>query len=160
MHYRLAATLLLLIFSAPAALAPARRFETAIPQKTLDVLIEGEDPVMVELFGRELQSLAAMIRTSINLIEKETKPYDLRIVLASNAGSKTGSCTGSCSSGSCSDGSSSSCSCSSCSVTITLYFCSAVVLKADGILQSADTGVGITRAEARSSLVKKLISRL
>ena len=157
MHFRLAATFLLLIFTAQAATAPARRLETGFPQKTLEVLIEGEDPVMVELFGRELQALAA---TSINLIEKETKPYDLRIVLASNVGSKTGSCTGSCSNtSSCTQGSS-SCSCSSCSVTITLYFCSAVVIKSDGILLSADTGVGITRAEARSSLVRKLVSRL
>jgi hypothetical protein len=161
---RLAAAILLFTFFLPAAPGPARPLRNHLPQKTLQVLIEGEDPVMVELFGKELQDIAAKIGTSIALIEKEAKPYDLRILLTSSVGSKTGTCNGSCSSfGTCGDATiSSSCQCSSspCRITITLYFTSAVVVKYDGNFQSADSGVGISREEARKLLARKLASRL
>jgi hypothetical protein len=159
---RLTTAILLLLFISPATPAPTRLLEPHHPQKTLQVLIEGEDPVMAELFGRELQDMAAKAGTSISLIGKEAKPFDLRILLTSNVGSKSASCTGSCStSGTCSDTTSSvSCYATSCSVTLTVYFSSAVVLKQDGSLQSADAGVGITREEARRLLARKLVSRL
>jgi hypothetical protein len=153
---------LLLLFYSPAAPAPNQPPRSHHPQKTLQVLVEGEDPVMVELFGRELQDIAGKAGTSISLIGKEARPYDLRILLTSNVGSKTGSCTGSCSTtGTCTDTTSSvSCHATSCSVTITIYFTSAVALTQDGNLQSADTGVGLTREEARRLLARKLVSRL
>jgi hypothetical protein len=156
---RLTTAILLLLFFSPA---PTRPPESHHPQKTLQVLIEGEDPVMAELFGRELQDMAAKAGTSISLIGKEAKPYDLRILLTSNVGSKSASCRGSCStSGTCSDTTSSvSCYATSCYVTLTVYFTSAVVLKPDGYLQYADGGVGITREEARRLLARKLVSRL
>jgi hypothetical protein len=157
---RLTTAVLLLLFFAPAAPAPTRPPESHLPQKTLQVLVEGEDPVMVELFGRELQDMATKTGTSISLIGKEAKLYDLRILLTSSVGSKTDSCRGS-TSGSCRRaGSSSSCRCRSCSVTITTYFASAVALKPDGSLQSADAGVGISREEARRLLARKMISKL
>jgi hypothetical protein len=159
---RLTTAILLLLFLAPAAPAPTRPPEPHLPQKTLQVMVEGEDPVMAELFGRELQDMAAKIGASINLIGNEAKPYDLRILLTSSVGSKFASCTGSCSTtGTCADTASSvSCSATSCSVTLTIYFTSAVALKADGSMQSADSGVGITREEARRLLARKMISRL
>jgi hypothetical protein len=160
MIIRLAAAILLLVFFSPAAPAPTRPSRPHLTQRTLQVLIEGEDPVMAELFGRELQDMAAKIGTAITLIEKESKQHDLRIILTSSVGSKTDSCTGSCSTTSTCTNTSLSCSSRSCSVTITIYFTSAVVLKPDGTLQSADTGVGITRVEARKLLARKLISRL
>jgi hypothetical protein len=155
-------TILLLLFFSPAAPVPTRPLESHLPQKTLQVLLEGEDPVMAELFGRELQDMAAKTGASISLIGKDATPYDLRILLTSGVGSKTASCTGSCSNtGTCTDSTSSvSCSATSCSVTITIYFASAAVLKPDGSLQSADAGVGITRVEARKLLARKLVSRL
>jgi len=141
---RLAAAILLSFFSSPVTTAPTLRIKSQFPQKSLQILIEGEDPVMLDLFG------------------KEAKQYDLRIFLSSGAGSKSDYCTGTCStSGFCSDTTSSvSCSCNSCSVTVTLYFNSAVVLKPDGTLQSVESGVGVTRAEARTLIARKLISRL
>jgi hypothetical protein len=153
---------LLLLFFPPAAPAPTRLPESHHPQKMLQVLVEGEDPVIVELFGKEFQDMAAKIGTSIKLLGKEATPYDLHILLTSGVGSKTDSCTGSCSTtGTCTDTTSSvSCSATSCSVTITIYFTSAVVLKQDGKLQSADAGVGLTREEARRLLARKLVSRL
>lgn len=158
MVMRLAAVILLSLFSSPLATGPVLPF--ASPQKSLQVLIEGEDPVMLELFGTELQSLAASGGTSLKLIKTGEKPYDLRIFFTSGAGSKTDYCTGSCSTtGSCTH-QTVSCSCSSCSVTVTLYFNSAVMLKPDGTLQAADSGVGLSRAEARNLLVRKLVSRL
>jgi hypothetical protein len=159
---RLAAAIVLLAFFSPTTPAPYRPLESHPPQKTFQVLIEGEDPVMAELFGKELQDMAAKIGISISLLEKEAKQHDLRIILASSVGSKTGSCDCSCSSrGSCTDiASSVSCSSTPCSITITLYFTSAAVLKSDGTLQSADIGVGITRVEARRLLARKLVSRL
>jgi hypothetical protein len=159
---RLWVAILLVLFVSPAAPAPTRPPESHHPQKTLRVLVEGEDPVIVELFGKEFQDIAAKIGTSINLIGKEATPYDLRILLTSSVGSKTDSCTGSCSTtGTCTDAASSvSCSATSCSVTITIYFTSAVMLRPDGNLQSADAGVGLTRVEARRLLARKLVSRL
>jgi hypothetical protein len=159
---RLAAAILLWVFSSPVTTAPTLRIESHFPQKPLEILIEGEDPVMLELFGKELQSLASRAGRSVSLLEKEAKRYDLRIFLSSGAGSKSDYCTGTCStSGFCSDTTSSvTCSCNSCSVTVTLYFNSAVVLKPDGTLQSVESGVGVTRAEARTLIARKLISRL
>jgi hypothetical protein len=159
---RLAAAILLSFFSSPITTAPALRIESHIPQKSLQILIEGEDPVMLELFGKELQSLAGRAGRSISLIKNGAKQYDLRIFFSSGVGSKSDYCTGTCStSGFCSDTASSvSCSCNSCSVTVTLYFNSAVVLKPDGTLQSVESGVGITRAEARTLIARKLVSRL
>jgi hypothetical protein len=159
---RLAAAILLLVFSSPVTTAPTPRIESHFPQKSLQILIEGEDPVMIELFGKELQSLAGRAGRSVSLITKEAKQYDLRIFFSSGAGSKSGYCTRTCStSGFCSDTTSSvSCSCNSCSVTVALYFSSAVVLKPDGTLQSVESGVGITRAEARTLIVRKLVSML
>jgi hypothetical protein len=155
---RLTTAILLLLLFSPAA--PTRPPESRHSQKTLQVLIEGEDPVMVELFGRELQDMAAKAGTSISLIGKEVKPYDLRILLTSNVGSMSDSCRGSCSTSGTCRRSSVSCSCRRCSVTITTYFTSAVVLRPDGNLQSADGGVGLSREEARKLLARKLVSRL
>jgi hypothetical protein len=151
---------LLLLFFSPVAPAPTRPLESHPPQKTLQVLVEGEDPVMVELFGKEFQDMAAKAGTSIGLLGKEARPYDLRILLTSNVGRMSDSCRGSCSTRGTCKRSSVSCSCRRCSVTITTYFTSAVVLKPDGNLQSADAGVGITREEARGLLARKLVSRL
>jgi hypothetical protein len=133
---------------------------TRTAQKTIQILIEGEDPVMVELFGKELQNLLTRSGTSVTLSDNKTKPYDFRIFFTSGVGSKTDSCTGSFSTTSTCPGATTSGSCSSCHVTITLYFTSAVVLKPDGMVHSADTGMGIAPAEARNLLARKLLSRL
>jgi hypothetical protein len=159
---RLWVVILWILFFSPAAPAPTRPPESHHPQKTLQIVVEGEDPVIVELFSKEFQDMAAKIGMSIKFIGKEAAPYNLRILLTSGVGSKTDSCTGSCSTtGTCTNSTSSvSCSATSCSVTVTIYFTSAVVLKPDGNLQSADAGVGLTRTEARRLLARKLVSRL
>jgi hypothetical protein len=157
---RLWVAILFILFYSPEAPAPTRPSESHLPQKTLQVLVEGEDPVIVELFCKEFQDMAAKIGTSINFIGKEATTYDLRILLTSSVGSKTDSCRGSCSNTGRCRRSSLSCSCSRCSITITTYFTSAVVLKQDGKLQSADAGVGLSRSEARSLLARKLVSNL
>src|SRR2546428_7380200 len=138
-------------------ITPARvqQPQSAHPSKTLRIFIE-EDFSAAQALKRELTDWSVRMGIPIIFVEKDVDPYDLRILLASEVGSGSDSCSTSCSpiGSDCL-----SCS-SSCSVTITLYFVSALALAPDGKLQFTETGVGSAKRFAVTPLARKLAKRL
>jgi hypothetical protein len=131
--------------------------QSARPSKALRIFVE-EDFAPAQTLRRELTDWSRRIGIPINFVERDAEPYDLRILLASEAGSDSGSCSSSYSTSSCD--ASCSVSVSSCKVTVTLHFISAVALAADGRLQFTETGVGKSDREAITPLARKLAKRL
>jgi hypothetical protein len=153
MAIRFAAAIIFLVLISPAMGAP---IQSPAPQKTARVLIEGE-PVMIELLTHELGVTSARLGRTINLVEKDGRSYDWRILLTSGAGTDSGSCDVSYHCSTTSDCSSMS---RSCTVNITVYFVGAVVLTPDGDNQYTETATGRNWVEARKKLARKLINRL
>jgi hypothetical protein len=108
------------------------------------------------MLKRELTDWSVRIGIPIIFVEKDSEAYDLRILLTSDVGSDSGSCSTSCSPG---GSDCSSCS-SSCGVTITLHFVSALALAPDGKLQFTETGVGSAKRDSITPLARKLAKRL
>jgi hypothetical protein len=129
--------------------------QSAHPSKSLRVFIE-EDFSTAQMLKRELTNWSGRIGIPIIFVEKDLEPYDLRILLTSEVGRDSGSCSSSCSP---SGSDCSSCS-SSCSVTITLHFVSALALTPAGKLQFTETGVGSAKRFAITPLARKLAKRL
>jgi len=148
-----------LLFSAgrtQTASANIQQSQSAHSSKTLRILVE-EDFSTAQMLRRDLSDWADRIGMTIIFVEKNIEPYDLRILLASDAGSGSDSCSSSCS---CSGDISCSPSSSGCSVTITLHFVSALALTPDGKLQFTETGVGSEKRTAITPLARKLAKRL
>jgi hypothetical protein len=131
--------------------------QSARPQKTFRIFIE-EDFSTAQTLRRELSDWARRTGMRIIFVEKTTEPYDLRILLASDSGSGSGTCSSPCSAGTCDI----SCAPSStpCKVTVTLHFVSAVALTPEGKLQFTETGVGRAREDAITPLARKFAKRL
>jgi hypothetical protein len=129
--------------------------QSANPSKGLRIFLE-EDFSTAQMLRRELADWSGRIGIPIIFVEKDSEAYDLRILLTSDVGSDSGSCSTSCSP---SGIDCSSCS-SSCSVTITLRFVSALALAPDGKLQFTETGVGSAKRDAITPLARKLAKRL
>ena len=131
--------------------------QSANPSKTLRIFIE-EDFSTAQMLKRELTDWSVRIGMPIIFLEKDVEPYDLRILLASDVGSGSGSCSSSCYAPFCDI----SCSPSSspCSVFLTLHFVSALALTPDGKLRFTETGVGSVKATAITPLARKLAKRL
>src|SRR5262245_64278191 len=101
----------------PAAPAQVQQPQPAHPSKSLRIFLE-EDFSTAQMLRRELADWSDRIGIPIIFVEKDSEAYDLRILLTSDVGSDSGSCSTSCSP---SGIDCSSCS-SSCRVTITLRF--------------------------------------
>lgn len=146
-----------LIYSAGRTPARAQQPQSARPRKTFRIFIE-EDFSTAQTLRRELSDWARRTGMRIIFVEKTTEPYDLRILLASDSGSGSGTCSSPCSAGTCDI----SCAPSSapCKVTVTLHFISALALTPDGKLQFTETGVGRAREDAITPLARKLAKRL
>jgi len=129
--------------------------QSAHSSKSLRIFIE-EDFSTAQMLKRELTDWSVRIAIPIIFVEKDSEAYDLRILLTSDVGSGSGSCSTSCSP---SGSGCSSCS-SSCSVTITLHFVSALALSPDGKLQFRETGVGSAKRDAITPLARKFTKRL
>jgi len=131
--------------------------QSAHPSKALRIFIE-EDFSTAQMLKSELTDWSGRIGIPIIFVEKGVEPYDLRILLASEIGSGSDSCSSSCSTSFCEP----SCMASSspCSVTVTLYFVSALALTPEGKLQFSETGVGSAKRYAITPLARKLAKRL
>src|SRR5262245_9806830 len=139
----------------PAAPAQIQQPQPANPSKSLRIFIE-EDFSTAQMLKRELTDWSVRIGIPIIFVEKDVEPYDLRILLTSDVGRDSGSCSTSCSP----PGTDCSSCSSSCSVTITLHFVSALALAPDGKLQYTETGVGSAKSSAITPLARKLAKRL
>ena len=104
--------------------------QPANPSKALRIFVE-EDFSTAQMLRRELTDWAGRIGIPIIFVEKAVEPDDLRILLTSDVGSDSGTCSSSCSPTGSDCSLSARCS-SSCSVTITLHFVSALALTPDG----------------------------
>jgi hypothetical protein len=139
--------------------------QTANSSKELRIFIE-EDFSTAQMLKRELAYWSSRIDRPIIFVEKDVDPYDLRILLASDAGSDSDSCSSHCSCSNVGSSTDLSCSCwatpssPSCSVTITLHFVSASALAPDGKLQFTETGVGSAKRDSITPLARKLAKRL
>src|SRR5262245_21241149 len=145
----------------PAAPAQIQQPQPAHPSKSLRIFIE-EDFSTAQMLKRELTDWSGRIAIPIIFVEKDVEPYDLRILLASDVGSDSGSCSSPCSCSSSSTDISCSCTSSSspCNVTVTLHFVSALALTPDGKLLFTETGVGSAKRFAITPLARKLAKRL
>ena len=117
--------------------------------RPIRILIEGEDLSTAQTLRRELKDWSVRIAIPIIFVEKDMERYDLRILLASDEGSDSGSCRPAFSE-----------SLSTCDVWLTLRFVSAVGLTPDGKLQFTETGVGTRKGPEITSLARKLAKRL
>jgi hypothetical protein len=149
-----------LLFSAGATRTPPaniRQPQSAHPPKALRIFIE-EDFSTAQMLKRELADWSRRIGIATTFVEKDVEPYDLRILLASEVGRDSGSCSSSCSAPFCDI----SCTPSSspCTVYVTLHFVSASALTPDGKLQFTETGVGSAKITAILPLARKLAKRL
>jgi hypothetical protein len=132
--------------------------QSANPSKSLRIFVE-EDFSTAQMLKRELTDWSARIGIPIIFVGKDVEPYDLRILLTSDAVSDSDSCSTSCSPGGPDCPLSASCS-SSCRVTITHHFVSALALTPDGKLQFTETGVGSAKLSSITPLARKLAKRL
>ena len=139
----------------PTRPAQVQQPQPANPSKSLRIFIE-EDFSTAQMLKRELKDWSVRIGIPIIFVEKGSEAYDLRILLTSDVGSDSGSCSTSCSP----PGTDCSSCSSSCSVTITLHFVSALALAPDGKLQFTETGVGSAKRDAITPLARKFIKRL
>jgi hypothetical protein len=128
------------------------------PSNSLRIFIE-EDFSTAQMLRRELEDWSGKIGIPIIFVEKDSEAYDLRILLTSDVGSDSDSCSSSCSPLGPDCSISASCS-TSCRVTITLHFVSALALSPDGKLQFTETGVGSAKRYAITPLARKLAKRL
>jgi len=140
---------------APAAPAHVQQPQPEHPSKSPRIFIE-EDFSTAQMLKRELTDWSVRIGIPIIFVEKDSEAYDLRILLTSDVGSDSGSCSTSCSP----PGTDCSSCSSSCSVTITLHFVSALALAPDGKLQFTETGVGSAKRDSITPLARKLAKRL
>ena len=132
--------------------------QSAHPSIALRNFIE-EDFSTAQMLRRELTDWAGRIGIPIIFVEKAVEAYDLRILLTSDVGRDSETCSSSCSPTGSDCSLSARCS-SSCSVTITLHFVSALALTPDGKLQFKETGVGSAKISAITPLARKLAKRL
>jgi hypothetical protein len=139
----------------PSAPPHVQQPQPAYPSKSLRIFIE-EDFSTAQMLKRELTDWSVRIGIPIIFVEKDSEAYDLRILLTSDVGSDSGSCSTSCSP----PGTDCSSCSSSCSVTITLHFVSALALAPDGKLLFAETGVGSAKRDSITPLARKLAKRL
>src|SRR5215510_10877253 len=139
----------------PAPPAQVQQPQPAHPSNSLRIFLE-EDFSTAQMLKRELTDWSVRIGIPIIFVEKDVEPYDLRILLTSDVGRDSGSCSTSCSP----PGTDCSSCSSSCSVTITLHFVSALALAPDGKLQYTETGVGSAKRDAITPLARKLAKRL
>lgn len=115
--------------------------------KALRIFIE-EDFATAQRLKRELIAWFDRLGKTVILVEKESDAYDFRILLASDKGSDSGSCSAP-----------SADAASSCNVTIWLHFVSAVVLTPENKIQFTETGVGSGKRSAVTTLGRKLAKR-
>jgi hypothetical protein len=139
----------------PIPPAQIQQPQPADTSKSLRIFIE-EDFSTAQMLKRELTDWSVRIGIPIIFVEKDSEACDLRILLTSEVGSDSGSCSTSCSP----PGTDCSSCSSSCSVTITLHFVSALALSPDGKLQFTETGVGSAKRDAITPLARKLAKRL
>jgi hypothetical protein len=125
-----------------------QQLQSTHPSKSPRIFIE-EDFSTAQMLRRELSAWSDRIGVPIIFVEKDIEPYDLRLLLASDVGSGSGSCTPPFAESS-----------SSCSVHITLHFVSAVALDPEGKLLFTETGVGQGKIGAIYPLSRKLAKRL
>src|SRR5262245_2321155 len=142
----------------PTPPAHLQRPQPAHPSKSLRIFIE-EDFSTAQMLRRELTDWSYRIGIPIIFVEKDVEPYDLRILLTSDVGNGSGTCSSSCSPLGSDCSPSASCS-SSCAATITLHFVSALALTPEGKLQFTETGVGSAKRDAITPLARKLAKRL
>jgi len=122
--------------------------QSARPSKELRIFIE-EDFSSAQMLRRELTDWSGRIGIPIIFVAKDVGPYDLRILLTSDVGSRSDSCRPAFAE-----------SLSTCDITITHYFVSALALSPDGKLQFTETGVGSAKSSAITPLARKLAERL
>lgn len=137
-----------LIYSTGRPPSRIQQPQSARPSQALRIFIE-EDFSKAQILKRELTEWFVRIGKPIIFVEKDVEPYDLRILLASGAGSDSGSCRPAFSE-----------SLSTCSVSITIYFVSAMGLTPDGKIQFTETGVGRWQGGEITTLARKLAKRL
>jgi hypothetical protein len=130
--------------TAPASIQ--RPQSTHLP-KALRIFVQ-EDLSTPESWRRELAYWANKVGIATFFVEKD-EPYDLRMLLASDAGSSYGWRRPGLGD-----------TLSSCSAYVMHHFVSAVVLSPDGNRQFIETGVGTTKSAAITPLAKKLARRL
>lgn len=149
---KLTAAVFSLAFISPITQAPIQQPQSVPPPRALRIFVE-EDFSTAQMLRRELTDWSVRIGIPIVFVEKDAQPYDLRMLLVSEVGRDSGSCSAMCMGTDCS-------SSASCSATVTIYFVSAVVLTPEGKLQFTDTGVGRTSRAAITPLARKLAKRL
>lgn len=115
--------------------------------KSLRIFIE-EDFSSAQILKRDLGAWSRKINVPIVFVDKDSGPYDLRIILASGSGKDSGYCSTDL-----------SCAPSSCEVTIKLFFVSATALTPDGKLQFTEIGVGNSKIKPITPLATKLAKR-
>jgi len=122
--------------------------QPARPSKELRIFME-EDFSSAQMLRRELTDWSGRIGIPIIFVEKDVGPYDLRILLTSDVGSRSDSCRPALAE-----------SLSKCDITITHYFVGASALTPEGKLQFTETGVGSAKSAAITTLARKLAERL
>lgn len=123
MVLKFVALILSLLFVSPQIHAPIEQPKIVASEDTLNIFIEGASSTFQPLI-EDLTKNFAKIGISVNFIDKDVKPYDWRIILTSDTGSGSGSCT---------------VDISSCSASVSIFFASAVVLTPEGKLQFTET---------------------
>lgn len=141
-------------FSTNRTQSPQPTHTTHAPQSTpaskaLRIFIE-EDFASAQRLKRELIAWFDRFGKTVILVEKESEAYDFRILLASDNGSNSGTCSSTCVDGP---------PPSSCSVTVWFHFVSAVVLTPENKLQFTETGVGSGKTFAITTLARKMAKR-
>jgi hypothetical protein len=138
-----------LTYSTGRTPAYSQQPQSAHPSKALRILIE-EDFSTAQALISDLADWSVRIGIPIIFVENDAEPYDMRILLASDVGHGSGSCSPAFAQP----------ASASCSVGITLHFVSAVALTPDGKRLFTETGVGREKRGAVIPLARKLAKRL